>query len=338
LTNPEQRGSDLFIDAMRARLVCLSYLSACISALLLCSCVTTGHTSGELPTLRLPDEVAINKGAGRGDLLILTLRLENGKELPFFVDTGASCTCLDKSLEPMLGKRLTSKRIWTWSGRKVSGFYVAPDLYLGNTRLITGKRIGVLDFAKLSSDSGHPIMGLLGMDCLRNYCIGLDFAAGKLQFLDPNHINTEELGTPFRLATSRLMGGCIVRSGSLVGEKGAKTLVDTGCNIDGLSRSSLFHRETMNHKASVIDGVAYFPECTWHGEPYTNLVIRECPGSWIQQSILGGNALGLKFLARHQVTLNFPRQMMYLKHVSEPPLEGRKGRTVTQSCSILSAN
>jgi len=238
----------------------------------------------------------------------------------------------------MLGKRLTSKGIWTWSGRKVSGFYAAPKLYLGNTLLITGKRIGVIDFTKLSSDSGHPIMGLLGMDCLRHYCIRLDFAAGKMQFPDPNHINNKELGTPFRLATSRLMGGCIVRSGSLVGEKGAKTLVDTGCNIDGLLKSSLFQRETRNHKASAIDGVAYFPECTWLGEPYTNLVIGKCPGSWVQQTILGGNALGLKFLARHQVTLNFPGQMMYLKHVSEPPLESGKGQPVTQSCSTLPAN
>src|SRR6267142_2732617 len=51
----------------------------------------------------LPDEVTINTDAGQ---LFVTLRLESGKELPFVVDTGAPITVIDKSFEPMLGKRL----------------------------------------------------------------------------------------------------------------------------------------------------------------------------------------------------------------------------------------
>src|SRR5207249_4374723 len=54
----------------------------------------------------LPAETSLNKGAGRGDNLFVTLRLETGEELLFLVDTGSPCTVLDKSLEPELGKRL----------------------------------------------------------------------------------------------------------------------------------------------------------------------------------------------------------------------------------------
>ena len=34
----------------------------------------------------------------------------------------------------------------------------------------------------------------------------------------------------------------------------------------------------------------------------------------------GGNTVGLRFLARHLVTLNFPKRMMYLKRTSVGPL------------------
>jgi hypothetical protein len=51
----------------------------------------------------LPADVTTVKDAGRGNWLIVTLRLENGEKLPFMVDTGCPITGLDKSLEPKLG-------------------------------------------------------------------------------------------------------------------------------------------------------------------------------------------------------------------------------------------
>jgi hypothetical protein len=39
----------------------------------------------------LPTEVCFNESAGRGDLLCLTQRLDNGKECLFALDTGATC-------------------------------------------------------------------------------------------------------------------------------------------------------------------------------------------------------------------------------------------------------
>ena len=50
---------------------------------------------------KLPAAVAINEGAGRGDFLIVPVRMARGDELPFAVDTGSSGTLLDESLEPL---------------------------------------------------------------------------------------------------------------------------------------------------------------------------------------------------------------------------------------------
>ena len=54
----------------------------------------------------LPPELRLNEGAGRGDMLLVTLRLQDGAELLFIIDTGAPFTYLDKSLEPRLGKSI----------------------------------------------------------------------------------------------------------------------------------------------------------------------------------------------------------------------------------------
>lgn len=52
-------------------------------------------------------------------------------------------------------------------------------------------------------------------------------------------------------------------------------------------------------------------ECVWDTGNYTNLLIGR-----------GANLIGLRFLARHLVTLDFPQRSLYLKQTSSGPLEG----------------
>jgi hypothetical protein len=77
----------------------LRALGIFLSLLLLCSCATTPDPSAIIPASELPADVTMNKEAGRGNWLYVTLRLESGEGLPFFVDTGLSVTLLDKSLQ-----------------------------------------------------------------------------------------------------------------------------------------------------------------------------------------------------------------------------------------------
>ena len=116
----------------------------------------------------------MNKEAGRGNWLFVTLRLESGEELLFFVDTGMSVTLLDKSLESKLGKRLGTGRVLHFDGTSEAGIYAAPKLYLGSTLLMTGSNILAGDLERPTSLSGRSIMGVLGMDCLRQGTIILE--------------------------------------------------------------------------------------------------------------------------------------------------------------------
>ena len=113
------------------------------------------------------------------------------KRLLFEVDTGSPGTILDKSLEPKLGKRLSSTFGWYgYYGLSWEHVYHAPALYLGTTRLVTADRVYTDDLRTKSRPAIH-IMGILGMDCLKHYCLQLDFEANTIHFLDPDELNTK---------------------------------------------------------------------------------------------------------------------------------------------------
>src|SRR5580698_1248791 len=103
-------------------------------------------TSPSIPATGLPREVSMNKDAGRGNELFITVSLSNGEKLPFLIDTGASTTIIDKSLESELGKRLSTGQIRVFGVMQDVHSYFAPSLFVGNTQLMmTGPYITAYD-------------------------------------------------------------------------------------------------------------------------------------------------------------------------------------------------
>ena len=321
----------------------LRRLGACLSLMLLCSCAAIYP--------RLPADVALNKDAGRGNGLVVMLRLESGEKLPFYVDTGLPRTVLDKSLEPKLGKRLDTETIRSPAGptNLATSIYPSLRLYSGSTPLrMSGTNIYTCDTKQLLGWDGCPVIGILGMDCLRHYCIQLDFKAGKMRFLDPDHLDTAKLGKAFPLTFSsegedrpELIRPFIPRGGLFEG-KGTHVLIDTGCDVDGGLRQPSFQR-AVEEQSGVIKagGYARLPECVWDGETYTNLTILAWPTHFEHP-----NSIGLRFLARHLVTLDFPHQVMYLKRTRTGPLPDEDpqaaanaaGESATKSLQSLKKN
>jgi hypothetical protein len=253
----------------------------------------------------------MSKRAGHGDPLLMKLRLTDGEEVLFVVDTGAPGTILDSTLEPKLGKRLGTKTFhWIGQEKEKAGKYKCPELFLGKTPLLTGGTVLTTDLIKKFAPLGHPtpIKGLIGTDILRRYCIQLDFEAGKMRFLDPDLLRTEDLGNASRLSIEYFSGYPVVHE-SFLG-KGGKSIIDTGCNFDGLLTTKLFQQWT-NGWPTVLAGANDFPNGQLAGLNYTNLFL-EGHG--------GGNLIGLSFLARNLVTLNFPKRTMYLRQRSVGPL------------------
>ncbi len=287
----------------------------------------------------LPADVTLNKDAGRWGFLFVTLRLESGQELPFVVDSGNPVTLFDKSLKPKLGRPLITMTIHQLDGKQESDFYAAPKLYLGGTPLRTDSYIGSFDFKRLSSLCGHPVKGVLGMDCLRHYCVQLDFAAGKMRFLDPRHLDSAGLGKPFALTFStenqnfppmfydarQNQSLPYIHHPGLLGGPITNLLIDSGDNVDGaVEKGALqglyltrFLHFFARHRALRL------PECVWDGATYTKLCLSGAGGR--------ANRLGLRFLARHLVTFDFPDRTLYLKRISAGPLADESTKPAAQS-------
>lgn len=276
--------------------------------LLLNSCAT-----GDPIQARRPADLKMNQHAGRGDLLFVMIRLDDGEKLPFVLDTGSPTTLFDASLKPKLGKRLGSMTTWNFGIKQEADIHVSPKLYLGNTPLmITGSNILTYDFRKMSSASGseYPTMGILGMDVLEHYCVQLDFEARKVRFLNPHGLKTITLGKPMPLNLSGDDSRVFIKSPGLLGTESNKLLVDTGFQADGASNHERYDQIVQELKLRSVSGCSLFPKCEWNGEAYTNLII-----------LKGEGLIGLRFLARHLVTLDFPNRTMYLKQRHVGPLD-----------------
>lgn len=286
----------------------------CVS--LLCSCSTQPKPLAkdpltvELPT-QLPSECTAHESFRHGFPLALTVRLGDESEALLLVDTGCGKTTLDASFEPSLGPCLG--REWVArleGGTKKARVFAAPKLYLGNTRLMTGDTILT---GKVAGPHDCPYKGILGMDCLWHYCIQMDFAAGKVRFLAPYHLQHEDLGTAFPMA-ARL--GVPLIDMNLSGVGSLRFMVDSGFwNVVDETLTPTLMRKASESKimtpTSLLVGFRVFScqSMIIGGQSYNDLLFGEIPieGVPIQGFI------GLRFLARHVATFDFPNRVLYLK-------------------------
>jgi hypothetical protein len=322
----------------------------------------------------LPTEVFMNAEAGCDDLYV-NLRLEDGEELLFVLDTGCLQTTLHRSLESKLGQRLGAKKS-SWAFYKNGsgvGIYPAPKLYLNGTPLMMGQRVETAD---LKPHSDPRVMGVLGMDCLRHYCLQLDFQARRIRFLDPDTLDDRDLGKAFPLTI--FSGGVSMRADLFsIGEVSFRA--DTGfVGGDFLLKPQSFRRELdipkrrpagewktsdgktiewktadgrivgsfFSQEISTKDGArtnrifstfakpvganpltaALFSNVRFCGDDYTDvLLIENTAQRWPAQ-----NWIGLRFLARHLVTFNFPKRTMYLRQTSAGPPVVAETKTLPQ--------
>jgi predicted aspartyl protease len=284
----------------------LMYRAALIVILLFCSCAT------QPPTGSRSIEVSMNQGAGAGGPLIVMLRVNDEQELPFVVDTGASHTVFDKSFEPSLGKRLDSMHISHFGVSSEGGLYKAPKVYLNHVRLSTAENVATCDIDAFGVAKTPAIRGILGMDILRPYCIQLDFRRGKIRFLKNIPGHSGDLGKPFHLTD--IGDGCFSIRENLAGEAALATLVDTGYAYDGWLPPAAFER-WMGGSTNVDAPQIRSPAGILGEEAYSDLHLDKLDVIAAKSDDLHmrGAGIGLSFLARHLVTLNFPHATMYLK-------------------------
>jgi len=260
----------------------------------------------------LPPSADFERGIGTKRVLCLRLQGERGETWRFLVDSGSPITIFDRSLRSKLGPVLATEPVqYAWSGAAVLEVHDAPRLFLNNTLLLTGPRVWSDDLRRVWP--GRGIQGILGLDCLRQYCVQFDFPNHVVRFLDPERAVGPELGRAYPLYT--LVNSVFVE-GDLLGAGSTIYQVDTGCSVDAVMKPPLFRKAwdrqppdwvrqfPSGEGRPVVE--AGFPHATFGGETYDKLIV----------DAANHNFLGLRFLARHVVTLNFPKHTMYLRRVT----------------------
>lgn len=257
----------------------------------------------------------------------ITLRLENGKKLPFVIDTGSPWTLFEKEQASNLGKSSGSMDFWNFGSQQEMAIYKAPKLYLGRTRLImTGTNVAAFDRKQLSNP-GFPVIGILGMDVLGNYCIQLDFKARKIRFLDGEHADKSGWGKAFPLIA--LSDGCPLIGENLAGVKGSPSVIDTGFDTDGWLQKKLYQQWT-NTARLPTNGEARSPDGVLGGEAYPEIDPDEEDGESAAKgdTHTGFNGIGLHVLSRNLVTLDFPERKLYLKRTSIDSLLSKERKSI----------
>lgn len=273
----------------------------------------------------------MNPDAGRGNWIFVKVRLADGETLPFVLDTGAFSTLLDRSLQPMLGRRIDAGTLRVFGAAHRMDQYDAPALYLGNSRLMmTGPYIFTDNLKSLSNYAGRPVLGMIGMDILTHYCVQLDFVANKVRFLDDRRADKSAWGTPFQLTD--VGDGCFAINQNLTGAAGPPSLIDAGCTYDGWLVPDLF-RQWTNRAAPPLTGQYRFPNATLGGAIYTDVNLVGLPRRLVSTPDLHLklNGIGLSFLSRNLVTLDFPNKVLYLRRVSAGPFVDRTMRKRARS-------
>lgn len=259
----------------------------------------------------LPPIVAMNRDAGRGDVIFVLIQTENGKKGQFVVDSGAPRTLIDQSFEPEWGPCLGTISIGNQGVESTGKIYRTPKLFLANIPLSMPGTIIAVDSAIIAQGAAHSVAGVLGMDCLSNYCIQLDFRKRTMTFLQSEKLDKRNIGKAFPLILRD--DGRFNISDNLAGVKGPGSLIDTGIGPDGwLSpKLSRLWRGPKN-------GTQLYPNGILDGMTYTNISIRVTAGDDSDDD--QHNGIGLRLLARNLVTLDFRDKMMYLKQTSIGPL------------------
>ena len=280
--------------------------------------VSMGSLATAVLAAELPPEVPIDDHVRRGNgRIFLSLRLSDGTRVEAFADSGSPYTVLDESLAPKLGRKIGNKTLFFpaigWADADV---YDQPKLYLGRTQLVVDGNAKVTAFRKRDSKASD-VRAIIGLNCLKHYCLQIDPIAGKVRFLNPDKLDKANLGEAIKLRLDWIHDKVYV-AGNLAGNAEAESELDTGCPPDGVLEWRSFTHVVREGRANLFfkgqpptfdpPPLASIREVDFHGRNYTNLVVGE---------MRSDNLIGLRFLARHVATINFPGRMLYLKRIDD---------------------
>jgi hypothetical protein len=252
----------------------------------------------------------------------------------FILDTGCTGTIFDLTFRSQLGEPKGKRRVSVAGKPAVMQVFAAPSAFIGPFNLADGSEVVCTSLSGLAPNLGREVRGILGMDVLKNHVIQIDFDEGRIAFLDDVPENQRDWGQAFPITYNRMKLPQMKLT--VGGQPEQDFVIDTGCDADGTLEKDSFRRAVAQGSLKPVDTSSI----TVAGivKSRQTRVGRVTAGPFEYQGLIlteaRGNLLGLDFLSRHVVTLDFPHDRLYLrkgKSFDKPDEAGMCGVSLVRS-------
>lgn len=270
---------------------------------------------------------------GKDGRLIL-LPVDVGQQrLLFLLDTGASISAFDISLQDLLGRPTGTVLLGTPSGLQRAEAYAWPEATLGRSKLKSDRPVACVDFRRSREASGEEIFGVIGMDVLRTRRMQIDFDKGVVRFLESVSGATDDLDEKVPLDFAE--DGVASLAVSVDRDPKEPFRIDTGAHGCAL-RGGLFDQLV---EQNLLRPGAPFVSITAAGQlrgkagKLASFALESFSHRDLRFERLNTSALGLRYLSRFRVTFDFPKKMAYFRkgaHYSDPDPSATSGMTLNR--------
>lgn len=246
--------------------------------------------------------------AGDGDDILIPVTVD-GQEYWFVHDTGCTVSVFDTSLR---SKLIPTNELIPFNGSGQIALYGCRKATVGRSKIPLGQWALCIDLTKFREMSGHDIRGILGMDVLQWWVVQIDFDAGRVRFLkNSDSAHGDKIQLEFN---GRRCPTVMTRFGDKLD---FRLKIDTG--IIGLTDGAL-SQQTLdavirNCRVEVL-GTTDIETLTGSQSGKTARIEKISVGEFKHSGQIfyesGPDALGLGYLSRFNVTLDFPARCLFL--------------------------
>jgi len=256
-----------------------------------------------------------------GGRLILFPAKVNGHAVTAVLDSGATISVLDGGFAASIGLVGAGARsIAGLHGNVQAGLIPGVSVDAGALTL-KNLTIASVDMAPMSKVAERPLLFFLGDDAFNQLVVDIDFAARRLEFVDPQSFQAPQNATQVPLLRTRSAMATVVRVEGgpwvpVIFDLGDVTALDVYAAYSGPARL-LQGRRASAALSSAIGGersdiVASLSEVIFGGVRFAN-VPATFPdrGDAVQPAAIAGR-IGIGLLSRFRLMVDFPQNRLYV--------------------------
>ena len=237
-----------------------------------------------------------------------------GRSYSFLVDSGASFTVFDSSLSSELGNEVERQIISTPAGPREFVLARPKSASIGKLALYKDSPVVLHDLTSMREALGVDIRGCLGMDFLSRHVVRIDLDEGRLTILRSMH-TCEGQRLPLKIEGGRPWIEVSVPGSDLpvwfaidtghLGLDSGRILADLQQHLEKIGKLRIVSTSNVETAGGRMEIQLGFLNGIKLG-PFEH-------SGWLFSSTRDCNALGLGFLARYNVTFDFPERAVYLR-------------------------